>query len=141
MNATATIPQLESAPATFTGPTLSQLAPATLDIPDPKAQAESEAALRQRLFAPVTTSSRAKRLATALLGPTARVWDRDGKKQVGLQHAEGGQTVFGSADTWADAFVEATKDMAPLQIQRTALGELRSIHSADLRAAFARNRR
>src|SRR5262245_42571368 len=62
------------------------------------------------LFGVVTNYSRAKRLVAALVGPLGRVWQREGKFQVGEQGPDG-NVVLGEGATFPEAFFEATKDL------------------------------
>jgi hypothetical protein len=96
--------------------------------------------LMQRLFAPVTNISRAQRLAKALLGPLARVWNRDGEFQVGEQHLDGTKVLYGAGVTLSAAFMDATSDLGPERIEELAYPELRALFSLDSRQAAARLR-
>lgn len=93
---------------------------------------ETRHQLLERLFAPVTNSSRARRLAKALLGPSGRVWDRDGLCSVGEQTPEG-PNVYGTGKTFAEAFVDATSGLAPQRIEELAGSELRALFTLDQR--------
>ncbi len=89
---------------------------------------------RKLLFAPVTNYSRAKRLAQALIGPTARVTNYEGKPVQIIMDGE----AYGEGATFADAFLSACYDMDPGEITRLAGPVLYSIHTATARVAGPR---
>jgi hypothetical protein len=84
------------------------------------------------LFGPVRNYSRSKRLAHALLGPQARVWDRNGTIEVGVESGKD-KMIFGKGQTFQDAFFAAAFDMSPTEVTDIAGPELRALHTADQR--------
>jgi len=94
------------------------------------------------LFSVVTNYSRAKRVARALLGPTSRVWHRreEGVVQVGYEEG-GSKQVAGQGATFADALVEASKELSMKELVSLVRPELTSAATADARAAAEKAKR
>ena len=73
------------------------------------AKPQPKLATKEDVFAAVTNYSRAKRLAAAVFGPTARVFHRPGEP-VKIVYEDTGE-LAGSGKSFPDAFSDASRDV------------------------------
>lgn len=85
------------------------------------------------LFRSVTNSSRATKVAKALIGPCARVWKNEGRIEIGEQHPNGQKDILGTGNTWMGALLAVCADLTKEEVVELAGPEIRATLVADLK--------